>query len=156
MKKLTVGIEVVPSIAFGRAFVEGVSRYAIEQKNWRLVALQQETLSVETLRRCDGVILRVFDDRTEQMIQRAGIAAVDVFCSKSRAGIAQVTTDEETAGRMAANFFLGRGFKNFACCGVNGYTAKTASASQFRIIARSVVNTRDLIRLPLMTIPLAS
>jgi LacI family transcriptional regulator len=121
MKKLTVGIEVVPSIAFGRAFVEGVSRYAIEQKNWRLVALQQETLSLETLRRCDGVILRVFDDRTEQMIQRAGIAAVDVFCSKSRAGIAQVTTDEETAGRMAANFFLGRGFKNFACCGVNGY-----------------------------------
>ena len=121
MKKLTVGIEVVPSIAFGRAFVEGVSRYAIEQKNWRLTALQQETLSLETLRRCDGVILRVFDDRTEQMIQRAGIAAVDVFCLKPRAGIAQVTTDEEAAGRMAANFFLGRGFKNFACCGVNGY-----------------------------------
>ena len=80
---------------------------------------------------CDGVILRVFDDRTEQMIRKAGIAAVDVFCSKSRAGIAQVTTNEEAAGRMAATFFLGRGFKNFACCGVNGYPYSDACIGAF-------------------------
>ena len=42
-----------------------------------------------------------------------------------------------------------------ACCGVKGYTAKTASASQFRMIARSVVKTSDLMRRPLITMPLA-
>ena len=122
MQKLTVGIEVVPSVAFGRAFVEGVSRYAIEQKNWRLVALQQETLSIETLRKCDGAIMRIFDDKTEKAIKAADIPVVDVFCAKPRSGIAQVSTDEEAAGRMAAEFFLARGFRNFGYCGVNGYT----------------------------------
>ena len=34
------------------------------------------------------------------------------------------------------------------CWGVKGYTANTASASQFLIMARSVVNTRLLIRRP--------
>lgn len=121
MRKLSIGIEVVPSVAFGRTFVEGVSKYAIEQKNWKLVALQQESLSVETFKRCDGAILRIFNDKTEQYIKAAGIPAVDVFCSKPRKGIAQVTVDESAAGRMAAEFFLERGFKNFGCCGVNGY-----------------------------------
>ena len=95
MEKLTVGIEVVPSVAFGRAFVKGVSRYAIEQKNWRLVALQQETLSIETLRKCDGAIMRIFDDKTEKTIRAAGIPIVDVFCAKPQSGIAQVSTNEE-------------------------------------------------------------
>ena len=121
MKKLIVGVEVVPSVAFGRSFVEGVSRYAIEQKNWRLVALQQGNLSVDAFKRLDGAILRIFDDKTENAIKAAGIPAVDVFCAKPRMGIAQVTTDEEAAGRMAAEFFVKRGFKNFGCCGVNGY-----------------------------------
>ena len=42
------------------------------------------------------------------------------------------------------------------CCGVNGYTAKTASALQFLITARSVVYTRVRILRPKMTMPLAS
>lgn len=121
MKKIAVGVEVVPSVAFGRAFVEGVSRYAIEQGNWQLVALQQDTLSIKSLKRLDGAILRIFDDKTEKIIKAADIPAVDVFCAKPRLGIAQVTTDERAAGRMAADFFLKRGFRNFGCCGVNGY-----------------------------------
>ena len=131
MKKLTIGIEVVPSVAFGRKFVEGVSQYAIEQKNWRLVALQQDTLSAKTLGRCDGAILRIFNDRTEQTIKTVGIPVVDVFCAKPRTGIAQFTTDENAAGRMAADFFIARGFKNFGCCGVNGYAYSDVCLSAF-------------------------
>ena len=121
MKKLTIGIEVVPSHAFGRAFVEGVSRLAVEQKNWRLRALQQDTLSVARLKSCDGAILRIFNDAGERIVKAAGIPVVDVFCARPRSGIAQLSTDEPAAGEMAAEFFLARGFKNFGCCGVNEY-----------------------------------
>lgn len=40
-------------------------------------------------------------------------------------------------------------------CGVNGYTANNASASQLRMIAKSVVKTKLLILRPLMIMPLA-
>lgn len=40
------------------------------------------------------------------------------------------------------------------CCGVKGYTANTASASQLRMIAKSVVKTKLLILRPLMIMPL--
>ena len=42
------------------------------------------------------------------------------------------------------------------CCGVKGYTANTASALQLRMMAISVENTRDLILLPQITMPLAA
>ena len=41
-------------------------------------------------------------------------------------------------------------------CGVNGYTAMTASALTLRMMARSVENTSDLIRFPNTTMPLHS
>lgn len=40
-------------------------------------------------------------------------------------------------------------------CGVNGYTANNASASQLRMIAKSVVKTKLLILRPVMIMPLA-
>lgn len=42
-----------------------------------------------------------------------------------------------------------------ACWGVKGYTANTASASQFLIMAKSVVKTKLLILRPLIIMPLA-
>lgn len=41
------------------------------------------------------------------------------------------------------------------CCGVKGYTLNTASASQLRMIAKSVVKTKLLILRPLMIMSLA-
>jgi hypothetical protein len=41
-------------------------------------------------------------------------------------------------------------------CGVKGYTAMMASALVLRIMATSVLNNRDLINLPRITIPLLS
>ena len=40
-------------------------------------------------------------------------------------------------------------------CGVNGYTANTASALQLLMMAISVENSSDLMRRPITTMPLA-
>ena len=132
MKKLEIGIEVEPSHAFGRAFVEGVSKFAIEQKNWNLRALRQDSLSAESLKRCDGAILRVFGDRVERIARESGIPLVDIYCERPRPGIAQITTDEVAAGRLAAEFLLSRGFVHFGCCGVNDFAYSDICTGSFR------------------------
>ena len=121
MGKLVIGIEVAPDHAFGRAFAEGVSKFAIEQKNWKLRPLRQDNLNVETLGRCDGAILRVLNDRVERIARETGVALVDISCERPRPGIAQITTDEAAAGRLAAEFLLFRGFTHFGTCGVNNF-----------------------------------
>ena len=42
------------------------------------------------------------------------------------------------------------------CWGVKGYTASTASALQLRMMAISVEKIKDLMRRPIITIPLAA
>ena len=132
MQKLEIGIEVEPSHAFGRAFVEGVSKFAIEQKNWNLRALRQDNLSAETLKRFDGAILRIFGNRVERIARESGIPLVDIYCERPRPGIAQITTDETAAGRLAAEFLLSRGFTHFGCCGVNDFAYSDICTDAFR------------------------
>ena len=131
MGKLVIGIEVAPDHAFGRAFAEGVSKFAIEQKNWKLRALRQDELNAETLGRCDGAILRVLNDRVERIARETGIALVDISCERPRSGIAQITTDEAAAGRLAAEFLLFRGFTHFGTCGVNNFAYSDICTNAF-------------------------
>ena len=131
MKKLEIGIEVASTHAFGRAFTEGVSRFAVEKKNWKLRALQINKLSMDTLKHCDGVILRILDDRVERIVKTVGIPAVDIFCAKTHPGIAQISTDEQAAGEIAAEFFLSRGFVHFGCCGVNDFAYSDICTNAF-------------------------
>lgn len=131
MEKLIIGIEIAPDHAFGRAFAEGVSRFAIEQKNWKLRALKQDNLTAETLGQCDGAILRVLNDRVERLAHDADVALVDISCERPRKGIAQITTDEAAAGRLAAEFLLFRGFTHFGTCGVNNFAYSDLCTNAF-------------------------
>ena len=119
MKKLEIGIEVVPSHAFGRSFVEGVSKFAAQQKDWKLRALQQETATNEALRKCDGVIMRAFGDSLDKFAASSGIPVVDVNCETDYPHLAQISVDESACGKMAAEFFLSRRYPNFGFCGIS-------------------------------------
>lgn len=119
MDTITVGIEFVPSNAFGRAFIEGASAYAAQRRNWKFLAIRQSDVSKATFRRCNGVIMRVLNDRTERLARESDCQLVDLYCSKQRLGIGQITSDDRAAGRLAAELFLSRGFSHFAYCGIN-------------------------------------
>lgn len=120
MKKFEIGVEVVPSHAFGRSFVEGISKFAAQQKDWKLHALQQETATNETLRKCDGIIMRAFGDRLDKFASASGIPVVDVNCEAIYPHLAQISTDETVCGKMAAELFLFRKYKHFGFCGISG------------------------------------
>ena len=119
MQKLEIGIEVAPEHAFGRAFVEGVSAYAANHRNWKLKAIQQEDLNATLFRSCDGIIARLFGERTERLALSNRIPIVDIGYERPRKGIAQVCSDEAAAGRLAAELAISRTYRNFGYCGIN-------------------------------------
>lgn len=138
MKKIAVMIET--SRAYGRALMEGIAAFAQEAGDWKLRSLPNERITAEQLEDYDGLILRLADAETSQEITRANIPAIDVYgdspqtcpvsqgpkgdCPQGPRGdcpqIPIADGDHEKIGEMAANFFIKRGFRNFAWCGIDG------------------------------------
>ena len=140
MKKIAVMIET--SRAYGRALMEGIAAFAQEAGDWKLRSLPNERVTAEQLGDYDGLILRLADAETAQEITRAHLPAIDVYgdrpqtspvsqgpkgdCPQRAKGdcpqIPIADGDHEKIGEMAANFFIKRGFRNFAWCGIDGLT----------------------------------
>lgn len=67
----------------------------------------------------DGIILR--DVEGMEQVLECGLPAVIVgHCRHEVPGVANVTTDSEAIGILAAEHLLNRGFRQFAYCGVEG------------------------------------
>lgn len=127
-----IGIELAPSHAYGRAFAEGVAEYAAGRDQWRLKPLTQTTLNPSNINNYDGIILRLFGNRVENLARNAGVPVVDIYCERERNFAAQIHSDYDACGRIAAEFFLSRGFRNFGWCGIGGIIFSDTNQNAFR------------------------
>ena len=130
MKKIAVMIET--SRAYGRALMEGIAAFAQEAGDWKLRSLPNERITAEQLKEYDGLILRLADAETAREITRAHLPAIDVYGDRPQTTpifqgsngvcpqIPIADGNHEKIGEMAANFFIKRGFRNFAWCGIDG------------------------------------
>ena len=118
MKKIAIMVE--NSRAYGRMLIEGIAAYAQENYAWLLRPVATDEALSANLKRFDGIIARIADDRLARRIQASGRPAVDVFCQKPRLGLAGVDSDHRAIGIKAREFFKSRGFTNFAYCGFPG------------------------------------
>ena len=112
-----VGLLVERSRAFGRELCEGVITFAQEREDWELHFMD----AADVLRRSigkpmDGFIARVTSDAMAARLAKTGRPVVDLYYEKPRQGFAIVKTMHESVGRLAAEHFLDRHFKNFAYC----------------------------------------
>jgi LacI family transcriptional regulator len=107
------------SRASGRDLLSGIAAYARHHGPWSFFwkASGFEKASAETLEPdADGIITRDFE-LTDEFVAR-GLPAVVVGHSRGELeGVANVVTDSEAVGRMAAEHLLGCGFSRFAFCG---------------------------------------
>ena len=126
-----IAILVENSRAYGRALIEGVASYAQENCSWLLRPLAFAETGTANLRRFDGIIARIADDRLAERIAESGRPAVDVFCQKPRIGLAGVDSDHRRIGLLAREFFRTRGFANFAYCGLPGNAFSDARERAF-------------------------
>lgn len=115
---IEIGIELVTSHSYGRLFAEGFASHAARFGNWRLRPISAENLTPQVLAKLDGAVARILNDATERIIQRVGIPFVDIYCAHTIPGLAQVTTDNDRIGRLAAEFFLSKGFENYGWYGL--------------------------------------
>ena len=75
MKKPNIGrpriaLQIEKNRAHGRALLEGIADYALEQTDWRLELVDPEILQdVSSVRKFDGLIVRVMDDATADVLR---------------------------------------------------------------------------------------
>ncbi len=114
-----------PTRMFTGGLLRGVGRYArTNHRQWAFFrpSNYRQDLSTgslpEMVRRlnADGVVVR--QDADIEEVVRMGIPVVTMnYFRKRLAGIASVSGDMESIGRMGAVHLLDRGFRNFAYCG---------------------------------------
>ena len=121
-KALKIALIIDTSTTWGTGLIQGAADYA-HSKNmgWQLHVApwgRYERVSLPEHWSGDGVIARVvYPELAEQLVSR-NIPAVNVSWYRHAEGrIPQCTVDESLVAQMAAEFFIDRGFRQFAYCG---------------------------------------
>ncbi len=115
-----VALDIETSRVYGRRILLGVSRYLIANRPWSIY-IEQHEIGGDVLRllsrwKGDGVITRQITPESAKHIQKRNIAAVDLSNFLPHLGVPRINSGDLAIGRMAAEHFIERGFKNFAVC----------------------------------------
>ncbi len=104
---------------FVRRAVEGVARYAFQQGSWRFYAPHgAPEVSLADLRKWSGHgVVGMLDEAQVTALRKRGIAAVNIFGRFQPLPISSVVVDNLEIGRMAAEYFSGKGIRRFAITG---------------------------------------
>lgn len=112
------------SRAYGRFLLRGVAQYSKLHGPW--LFFMEPEFYVKGLAKsykwmeavgADGVIAPLWDDAIIDMIVHLGLPAVICGIERPSLNACRIVTDDAAVGRMAAEYFLNRGFRRFAFCG---------------------------------------
>jgi LacI family transcriptional regulator len=115
-----VALLIETSRSYGRGLLRGIIRYQREHGPWSIYfeprGLNDSAPSWLKSWRGHGILARVNDRRTAEIIRRSGIPAVDLRFAVPNLGLPAVGIDNTTVVRRAVDHFLDRGFSRFAFC----------------------------------------
>lgn len=125
MQKVLLSIE--QNRGYGRGLISGITHYSKLYGPWnfytgtpfyyRQSQKEQKTLDVIKQWCPDGIIIR--EDSDIDKVIGLGIPAIIITYTQIKVpGFVSLLGDHEVSGKLAAEHFLERGFKNFAYCGV--------------------------------------
>lgn len=106
--------------AHGRRVLQGVVSYANAHTDWSLTMLRMWAFAgIPPLEQIpvDGIVTSIFPDALRRRVERDRVPTVVVASSLRDQGLPSVLTDSAAIAKLAANFFLERGFRHFAFCG---------------------------------------
>jgi LacI family transcriptional regulator len=104
---------------FVRDVAEGVARYGFQQGNWRFYAPHgAPEVSLADLKKWSGDgVIGMLDRAAVSNLRKRGIAAVNIFGRFAELPSSSVVVDNHEIGRMAADYFCGKGIRRFAITG---------------------------------------
>jgi LacI family transcriptional regulator len=127
------------SRAYGRGLLRGVARYTAIHGSWvlhmepefyRLSRRQSKEWMKEL--KTDGVIAHLADVRVIESIIELGVPAVIAGIKEPVANAHALATDNEAISQMAVDYFVDRGFRRLAYCGLDGMYWSTQRGETFR------------------------
>lgn len=117
-----VAILVDTSSGWGRRLIRGIGGYAQSHGPWHLWVEgrgRDEKLRLPPGWAGEGIIARISDRAMARYLESAGAPVVNISSIEvPRAQFPRVATDLHAAGKLAADYLLDRGLKNFAYCGL--------------------------------------
>lgn len=120
-----VALLVETSNNYGRALLEGISRFIHTHHPWAVFLELRDLSSTNPLWLDgwdgDGVISRFTTPELADVLARTGVPTIDLtdrFGPSDR--FPQVWSDNDAIGKLVADHFIERGFRNFAACGFTG------------------------------------
>ena len=116
MRKIALLLE--NSREYGREMVRGIADFYQMRRDTELEMVEaDDILRPGALKDYDGIIARVVTRRECAALRAARIPVVDVLCQYDDTGFLRADSDHRTIGEMAADYFLGYGFRAFAFFG---------------------------------------
>ena len=119
-----VAVLVDTSTDWSRRIVSGIISYIKDQNPWQIFIEPRglsEHLKLQNGWQGDGVIARVTDDKMASHLREQNIPVVNVSSIKlTGPPFPSVTSDMSALAKMAAEYFLGRGFRHFAYFSLQG------------------------------------
>jgi LacI family transcriptional regulator len=105
--------------AYDHGVVRGIIRFARERGTWRLFGQGWTLAQIGDPRSWggDGIITRVYHPDDVPGLLAYGVPIVDVCRGSVHPRIHSASNDDAMTGKMAGEYFLRAGHRNFACCG---------------------------------------
>lgn len=118
-----IALLIQTSSDWSRQIIQGIADYAFEQGGWDFwIEFRglKEQLQIPASWHGHGTICRLTDARIRQSIIGRHLPAVNVsWLGTHSARIPKVVSDERACARMAADFFLNKGFRSFGYIGAD-------------------------------------
>ena len=144
-KYLRVALQIEKNRAHGRALLEGIADYAIQQTDWRLELVEPEALQdVSRVRKFDGLIVRVMDDQTADVLRKSRKPVVDTYGRIDENPLPSIRLDDAAIAQVAFACFAERHYQTFAYCGFPGVRFSDARGMAFAACAERTGKTVTL------------
>lgn len=119
--RIRVSVVVDQVGSYGRQVLRGVLAYAGSHSNWDVRADDADLLAGGVRAgEVDGILAQVTFPKMERWLVRCGLPVVNVSNRLAASALPRVINDDAAIGAMAADYFLARGFTNFAYSGLAG------------------------------------
>lgn len=131
---LRIALVANQSLAYCRRVMRGVKRFAEERPDWILLPVAATPADVQRLHRLDvsGVIAHVWNHRLFQAMKPWHKRLVNISWVLFDLPLPSVGTDNDLVGKLAAQHFLERGFRNFGFVGHRNHAYSVLREASFR------------------------
>ncbi|HEY5916518.1 MAG TPA: DNA-binding transcriptional regulator [Chryseolinea sp.] len=125
---------------YGKNLLRGITRYSKDHGPWtfcKMPAYYRETIGIDGILQwakeweADGIIGQFYNDEEVQKFTRAGIPVIAQDFKERFTDIPNITGAYRETGKLAAEYFLKKGFKNFAFYGFNNIVWSRERAEGF-------------------------